>query len=170
MDDAEDGNEVWAKLTDDPRFWVSSWGRVIGVLGRLLKPLPNTDGYLTVKLSGGKTTPIAPLVAKTFIGPRPEGHQVRHLDCNKVNNWVGNLAYGTPKENIADSIALGVHIEGSRVHCAKLTLEQVLDIRSRAKYYGLNQDLAREFGVRHDWISKLRKSERTWVSIRRGLV
>jgi hypothetical protein len=41
-------------------------------------------------------------MAEAFIGPRPPGLQVRHLNDHKLDNYVWNLAYGTGKDNCAD--------------------------------------------------------------------
>lgn len=63
------------------------------------------------------------LVALAFIGPRPEGRagaRVRHLDCNPLNNHFSNLAYGTPEQDVADSIANGTHVSlmhKTKTHC-----------------------------------------------------
>lgn len=63
------------------------------------------DGYLQVRLVTGekkKFHTVHSLVALRFLGPRPAGMQVRHLDGNKTNNHKSNLAYGTAKENARD--------------------------------------------------------------------
>lgn len=66
----------------------------------------NDDGYPSVRiLLNGKRTRLAvhKLVAQRFLPSRPsEQHQVRHLDGNKLNSCVSNLAWGTAKENADD--------------------------------------------------------------------
>ena len=49
--------------------------------------------------TGMKTTYIHDLVAKVFLGERPQGHDIDHRDGNKLNNSVSNLHYVTRKEN-----------------------------------------------------------------------
>lgn len=76
-------------------------------------------GRARVKLAS-KSFYVHELVAMTFIGPRPDGMQIRHLDDDFTNNHWTNLAYGTAKENCADSVASGKHVSlmwKSRTHC-----------------------------------------------------
>ncbi len=53
------------------------------------------------------TVPVAKLVAEAFLGPRPKGKQIAHLDETKTNNNARNLAYLTQSENIRLSYAHG---------------------------------------------------------------
>ena len=81
-----------------PGYKIARNGMVLGKYGRPMVAVPNLDGYLQVKLCvGGKThtRQIHILLALTFVGPRPDGHQVRHLDGNRVNNSIENLCWGT---------------------------------------------------------------------------
>lgn len=57
------------------------------------------------------------LVLLAFVGPRPDGLEVRHLDGDDLNNVLANLAYGTSGENKADMLRHGRHHFGSRTHC-----------------------------------------------------
>lgn len=56
-------------------------------------------------------------VALAFIGPCPEGMEVRHLDGNPHNNRVENLAYGTRSDNMWDRVAHGNHPNKAKTHC-----------------------------------------------------
>lgn len=63
-------------------------------------------GYIEITLRNGKKTKrcrIHVLVAEAFIGPRPDGHETRHLDGDPSNNTVSNLEYGPPLQNCHDS-------------------------------------------------------------------
>lgn len=55
------------------------------------------------------TRAVHQLVAEAFLGPRPAGQEVRHLDGNGLDNRRGNLAWGTRAENMQDSIRHGTH-------------------------------------------------------------
>ena len=82
-----------------------------------------TKQYLMVTL-GCRGAGVAPkriyvhqVVALAFIGPCPNGQVVRHLDDNQLDNRLANLAYGTPKQNMADQLVNTGHHYGDRTHC-----------------------------------------------------
>jgi hypothetical protein len=99
---------------------VRSWKRW-GVDGaRILKPHPDGDGYLKVALhrdSKRFDVAIHRLVPLAFIGPPPQGHEVRHLDGDPANNHLSNLRYGTQFENAQDRVAHGRDAHARRAHC-----------------------------------------------------
>ena len=49
------------------------------------------------------------VVALVFIGNRPDGMVIRHLDGNRFNNRADNLAYGTVQQNYEDTIKHKTH-------------------------------------------------------------
>lgn len=71
------------------------------------------DGYHEVGLykpeSGQKWFRVHGVVLLAFVGPRPHGCHIDHIDCDIDNNNISNLRYVTPKENIHHSIAVGHH-------------------------------------------------------------
>lgn len=73
---------------------------------RLIVPnYQSTGGYAWITMYGEgvpKKVRIHDLVAHEFIGPRPDGKDILHLDDNPVNNVVYNLRYGTQRENAID--------------------------------------------------------------------
>ena len=65
---------------------------------RVLKPATAAGGYLFVDLRRNKASfnkRIHHLVAEAFIGDRPKGMVVHHIDGNKQNNNATNLEYLT---------------------------------------------------------------------------
>lgn len=78
---------------------------------REMKQSLNASGYPSVRIIiDGKRKHIAVhvLVAKAHLPPRPSCvHEVRHLDGNKLNPNVSNLAWGTRSENALDRVAHG---------------------------------------------------------------
>lgn len=89
-----------------------------------------SSGYFRVML-GRKTFLVHQLVAEAFIGPRPKGNFVCHVDGSKTNNHVGNLRYDTPAGNSADMEKHGTLLLGTKNHLAKLTPDAVRYIRSQ---------------------------------------
>ena|ERR1700722_16286860 len=70
-------------------------------------------GYCHIRISHGKHQSgkhylVHMLVMRTFVGPKPEGLQINHIDGNKMNNCVSNLEYVTARENIAHAIRTGL--------------------------------------------------------------
>ena len=81
--------------------------------GRILKPNPNPNGYLYYALSKHSKVKAFTghgLVAMAFHGPRPEGHDVMHINANKHDNRAANLKYGTRSENQLHAIETGHHM------------------------------------------------------------
>lgn len=76
--------------------------------GKTLRSAPNASGHLSVVLGRGNTRNVHALVALTFLGPRPDKHEVLHIDSNPANNALTNLRYGTRGENLAMDYAIGV--------------------------------------------------------------
>lgn len=73
---------------------------------RALSSFPNEDGYHFVRLViGGKRKKwlVHSLMAEMFLEKKPgPGFQVRHLNGDKTDNRVENLAWGTAKDNAND--------------------------------------------------------------------
>lgn len=105
------------------------------------------DGYGYIKVCG-KRLQAHRLMYEVLVGPIPEGFQVLH-HCDNPPCWrPDHLFVGTHLDNVADRQTKGRHARGSRVAGAKLTEEQVLEIRRRYRLGGVSMGtLAREFGL-----------------------
>lgn len=133
-------NEIWRDIVDEDidykgKYQVSNLARVRSFHRdkvKIMKPDIVHTGYLRVLLyKNGKTKSyyVHVLVAKAFI-PNPEGKkQVNHVDGNKENNYADNLAWVTQSENIKHAYELGLKKKGCEHGRAKLTAEQVREIR-----------------------------------------
>lgn len=111
----DNDEEIWKPLPAAPNHYsISSLGRVVRTapargtrVGRLLRPERNQDGYLMIQpyFDGHSLRcSIHRQVAIAFIGEPPEpGLLVRHLDDDKDNNAVANLAWGTIQDNATDA-------------------------------------------------------------------
>jgi hypothetical protein len=94
-----------------------------------------TRGYWKTRLSNNGTAKgwdIHTLVLLAFVGPRPEGHECRHLDGDRTNANLNNLQWGTAKENQNDRHRHGTHNLGENSARVKYTEER---IRSAIEYY-----------------------------------
>jgi hypothetical protein len=94
------------------------------------------------------------LIALAFLGERPCGKQVAHIDGNRSNNRADNLAYVTPAENTSHKYAHGTLLRGEAVKTSKLSEADVLEIRASSE---APSAIGRRFGInpRHVW--RLRK-------------
>ena len=101
-------------------------GRVRTNKGRMLKLIDDTHGRYVVSLikEKSKQYKVHYLIALTFIGERPKNTLVCHLDGDSKNNRLDNLRYDTAKENSID-----IYRQGGKVGTAKLTIDEVLEIR-----------------------------------------
>ena len=78
--------------------------------GRLLRPGKTVGGRLQVNLSKDNTpwvVPVHTLVALAFIGQRPEGHDIDHINGDFRDNRLVNLEYVTHQENQRRAYAMG---------------------------------------------------------------
>ena len=98
------------------------------------------------------------LVALAFIGPRPEGLHVNHIDGDKLNNAVSNLEYCTPKENTAHAFRAG--LIPSRVGTrGKLKIEGVRKIRAAIEHGEDRNEIAARRGVSRQAIDRIASGE-----------
>lgn len=121
--------------------------------GKILKPSPLPTGHLTIHLGRKCTTTVHIVVAAAFIGQRPDGHDVAHLNGDPADNRPANLAYVTRTENNRHVVGHGRR---------PLTVEQVNYIRQRTKDGAtteLRDELAMELGTNRRHISKVIRGE-----------
>lgn len=112
--------ETWLPIPGyEGKYEVSDSGRVRNRRGYVLKPGNSGGrfGYPMVILSPRKKRYVHELVALAFIGPRPEGQVIRHLDGDRFNNVPPNLTYGTSSQNNYDTVEHGRHFHAGRTHC-----------------------------------------------------
>lgn len=132
---------------------------------RVLRPrVAGTNDYPMVVLSRPKSKPktatIHSLVALAFIGPCPVGKEVCHRDDNPQNNALINLRYDTRLSNATDATLNGKRNapRGSRVHAAKLSEAQVVEIRTLSKRLS-QRDIAKKFSLSHTTIGRILRRE-----------
>jgi hypothetical protein len=156
-----EATEIWRPVYGLEKFYeVSSYGRVRNSKRVLMTQYP-THGYLKVVLTQNsirKNYRVHRLVLEAFVGPRPDGMMCRHLDGNRQNNHLGNLAWGTNAENQADRIAHGTSNRGANAPANVLTDSQVLQIfkdprstRAIALDYSVNAETVRRIKAGKTW-------------------
>jgi len=104
--------EVWKRYRDT-KYKVSNFGILksfhIRANGFILKGNIDRCGYVRVVLSPKKNRVfLHAMVAECFLGPKPYGEQVNHLDGDKKNNNVNNLEYVTQSENVTHAYKNGL--------------------------------------------------------------
>lgn len=99
--------EEWKIIKEFPMYEVSNKGRIksnVRSNSRILKPIPNSRGYLRVQLldKDGKKRRvfIHRLVANAFVVNIKNKPCVNHIDNNPLNNTAENLEWVTHQENM----------------------------------------------------------------------
>lgn len=135
----------WRPVRDFPGYYVSDTGLVYSSRrDRVMSPGWQYGGYLFVALRrDGRTfnKKVHALVAEAFIGPRPDGFVVNHIDANKRNNRASNLEYLTPGDNVRHAAALGLmsKLSDNEVACIRYCYSRGESQTSIAKRYGVTQ-------------------------------
>lgn len=132
--------EEWRPVGGWP-YEVSSLGRVRrtcdGVntkAGRVLTTNPSRiSGYVHgCLIDGPRRRPFKAhaLVMEAFVGPRPRGLAINHIDGDKTNNRPENLEYCTWGENARHAVTHQLFAVGERIGQAKLVPVDVYEIRA----------------------------------------
>ena len=119
--------------------------------GRIMKPQINNSGYARVSITMGKSKYlyVHHLMALAFIGSRPEGHDVNHINGDKLDNRAINLEYVTRTENMRHARRLGLQDNrGEKHYASKLDRETVIAIRKAHNLCGVSaEEMAVNLGV-----------------------
>jgi hypothetical protein len=155
-------DEIWKDIPGWEGYYAASnLGRIKRLAGsprckidRIVQPMPNKRGYLTVApvKSGWRQRPmmVHRLVLETFVSPAPkEGHTPNHINGIKTDNRLANLEWVTHSENIKHAYDTGLHgrYPGSQASNAKLTEDKVAQILERIAMRHFRKDVAKDFGV-----------------------
>jgi hypothetical protein len=151
--------EMWTEIEGyEGVYEVSNLGRVRRMArgnhtwpGRVLRAGPNSRGRPTVRLSWqgvAEYFAVSFLVSRAFLGPCPPGHEACHLNGDKADDRLENLAYLTKKDSRRNPRRPG----------NKLTAAKAAEIR---KTGAPGPVLALRFGVTREAIRQVR-ARRTW--------
>lgn|SRR5574343_57389 len=153
--------EIW-KIIDNYNdvYEVSNFGRVKNkVTNRILSQFLINSGYYCVSLHKNKKAKnhtTHSLVAESFIGKKPLGMEVCHLDGNKINNHFSNIKYVTHKENCSHRKIHGTEHLGEKRAVSKLKNKEVLCIYNSKE---TQDSIAKKFNVTRSLISLIRNGK-----------
>ena len=118
---------------------------------------PNKKGYMQVALCDGmgkhKTHRVHNLVAAAFIGKRPRGMVIRHLNSNPKDNRAENLVYGSYAENENDKILNGTY--DMRCGGATLSSNDIFTIRELLLRDIPQKEIAKQYNVSRPTITRI---------------
>jgi len=167
--------EEWRDIPDAIGYQVSNYGRVRSFWHRVrlnagdtfdkwqwqvtndpkILPQPTQKkGYRMARIRRGTATLIAVhlLVLETFVGPRPSREtQGRHLDDDKNNNCLTNLAWGTQSENMQERQTT----RGDSHAVFKLAPKDVQLIKTQLASGRTQRSIAAEFGISASFVSHI---------------
>ena len=160
--------EIWKPIPKASKYEVSntgeirSWNTTRGGWAKepriLTKKINKKVGYYNVGITYDdgtqKTRYLHRLIAQAFLGDEKD-KLVRHLDDNRLNNKLENLAWGTQKTNMADAIVNGKLPTG--IDCSKSVLsERDILLVGRMRKEGLTHEaIARIIGVNRSVVTAL---------------
>lgn len=152
------------------RCWISKGGKKLNYPS-LINPCLTKYGYHQVSLYKNrkcKTVVVHKLVAESFIGKRRYGFQINHIDGVKINNYLSNLEYCTPKENTEHAFKIGLRKKchfGKWRPTSKLEEKEVKSIIDLCKENIFTQkEIAKMFNVDRSNISLI-NNKKTWKYI-----
>lgn len=141
------------------KYLVSPFGSVWSPRTRkFMKVHPDNCGYLHISFykDGKKTTRLLHrVVLETYRGPCPERMEALHNDGDKENNHILNLRWGTKEENMRDVRNYYLANGGQKSAAAKLTAQNVQEIRRLCNRNIPHRDIAKQFDIDKSSISRI---------------
>jgi hypothetical protein len=110
----------WRVIAQNPKLEISSDGEVREIATGKMRTITTSGGrykrvWVCTDRSGSSS--LHRLLAIAFI-PNPENlPMVRHLDDDRYNNALDNLAWGTSTDNHLDAVRNGHNWAASKTHC-----------------------------------------------------
>lgn len=128
----------------------------------------NQKGYIVVALrrnNRNNDRKLHHLVLGVFVGPCPENMEACHRNGIADDNRLCNLRWDTHTSNLEDRRLNGTHPVGANNPKAKLTDENIKDIRQQYSSGEANQfSLAEKYGVAQTCISSIVR-RKSWAHI-----
>lgn len=133
---------------------------------KLKQKVSKKTGYCEVTLYRNRRDPVSLLVHRVvlfaFRGSPEEGMECRHLNGNRADNTLDNLAWGTKFQNNEDKKSHGRIRMGERSSLSKLREDDVRDIRDEYLNGHLTQSqIAEQYGITQANVSEIVRMK-TW--------
>lgn len=128
----------------------NNWRRLTGCVS-------NGTHYRTATLrhnGNAKQFWIHQLVLLAFVGPPPRDYECRHLNSDRLDNRLCNLAWGTVKENADDRNIAGTQLRGDACPTRTLSEAMVIELRRRRALGETIGQMMREFGLNRSTVSR----------------
>lgn len=118
-----------------------------------------SDGYGQFRVSDGTQKMIS--AHRWVCQPIPKGMFVLHKCDNRKCVNIDHLYFGTHKENMKDMVNKSRQAKGIKCHTAKLTEEQVKQIRNDSRS---GRIIARDFNVSKNLVGMIKRKE-LWTHV-----
>lgn len=162
---------LWQRIAGFDDYWISGLGAIISFREHKPKLLKTSagGGYPHVRISRGrrghgathKHVVVHDLVASHFLGPKPHGMEVNHIDHDPCNNNFRNLEYVTSRNNTLHSVKAGRWPIGSRrwnsvlsetqVSALKVLLAEGVAVKKLAKLLGVSEPALHHIKAGRAW-------------------
>lgn len=164
-----DDGSVWSRWRKTAVVFGQGTVRVLGDEWIRLNPIRTKKRYLqvTLRIEGAERRSsfrVHRLILEAFVGPCPPGMVACHNNGDRTDNRLCNLRWDTQLANVADSVVHGTKVQGERQGVAKLTVEDVVEIR---RLYDVGESmcrLARRFGMSESQIGNV-VHRRQWAHV-----
>lgn len=161
---------IWRPILNcGGKYWISEFGDIVSFkrkTPKVLTPQLDKKGYprlrLSVKFNSSKSHRVHRLVYEAFKGEILNNLVIDHVDMEKTNNHFTNLEAVIDSENRRRYLVSGVKRGGCKGFDhpeAKLTYEQVLEIKTRKKAGEFTKDMVNDYPVSKSAIDKANRGE-----------
>lgn len=101
----------WKAIPSFPKYEASTTGEIRNAHTKyIVKPFTDPTqeyGRITIRQDGVKRKlMVHALIAQAFLGDKPDGYEIDHINSNRTDNRPCNLRYVTPEQNRANPMSI----------------------------------------------------------------